>query len=273
MENRRCDSTGFNRQRWEETLRVTLRKQSSPEEFPVDRHTRKELKGDRFAEEVFDVFDWASEHKVEVFRYGALILILTAVVAGGFYYSRSRADAREEALAQALRIDDATVGDAPGGALHFATQAEKDKERLKAFTDLATKYSGTQEGAFGAFALAGDAVDKGNLAEAEKRFREVADGGPKVYAPIAKLSLAQVLGAEGKTADAQKILQDLAKNPSLMVSKEAATIALAQVIAKSNPTEALKLLGPLRTLPRIPVSRVAVQSYGEIDQASKNSPK
>jgi predicted negative regulator of RcsB-dependent stress response len=172
-------------------------------------------------------------------------------------------------LAQALRIDDGTVGDNTLPAnLHYATQEEKDKARVKAYAELASKYPGTQEGAFGTFALAGDAVDKGNLAQAEKLFREVADSGPKGYSGVARLSLGRVLAAEGKTADAQKVLQELVKDPSFMVSKEQATIALAQVEGKTNPAEALKLLEPLRVSTRLPVSRVAVNAYGEIDQAN-----
>jgi len=235
----------------------------------VDRVTRKNLKGDKFAEEVFDIFDWASTHKAEVFRYGAIVLAVVAIGAGVFYYNRHQAAAREEALAQALRIEDGTVGDNTLPAnLHYATQEEKDKARVKAYAELASKYAGTQEGAFGTFALAGDAVDKGNLAQAEKLFREVADSGPKGYSGVARLSLGRVLAAEGKTADAQKVLQELVKDPSFMVSKEQATIALAQVEGKTNPAEALKLLEPLRVSTRLPVSRVATSSYGEIDQAN-----
>jgi predicted negative regulator of RcsB-dependent stress response len=235
----------------------------------VDRVTRKNLKGDKFAEEVFDIFDWASTHKAEVFRYGAIVLAVVAIGAGVFYYNRYQAAAREEALAQALRIEDGTVGDNTLPAnLHYATQEEKDKARVKAYAELASKYPGTQEGAFGTFALAGDAVDKGNLAQAEKLFREVADSGPKGYSGVARLSLGRVLAAEGKTADAQKVLQELVKDPSFMVSKEQATIALAQVEGKTNPAEALKLLEPLRVSTRLPVSRVAVNAYGEIDQAN-----
>lgn len=235
----------------------------------MDRHTRKELKGDKFAEEVFDIFDWASTHKAKVFRYGAVVVAVIAIAAGVYYYNRYQATAREEALAQALRVDDGTVGDALLPAnLHYATQDEKDKARVKAYAELAAKYPGTQEGAFGTFGLAGDAVDKGDLAKAEKLFREVADSGPKGYSGVARLSLGRVLAAEGKTADAQKILQDLVKDPSFMVSKDQATIALAQVEAKINPADALKLLEPLRVSPRLAVSRVAVNTYGEIDQAS-----
>ena len=235
----------------------------------MDRITRKELKGDKFAEEVFDIFDWASVHKAEVARYGAIGLALIAIVVGFVYYNRYQAGAREDALAQALRIEDGTVADATLPAnLHYATQEEKDKARVKAYSELAAKYPGTQEGAFGAFALAGDAVDKGDLAQAEKLFRQVADSGPKGYSGVARLSLGRVLAAEGKTADAQKILQELVKDPSFMVSKEQATIALAQVMGKTNPAEALKLLDPLRVSQRLPVGRVAVNAYGEIEQSN-----
>ena len=234
----------------------------------MDRVTRKELKGDKFAEEVFDIFDWASEHKTEVFRYGGIVLAVVLIAIGVIYYRRVQAGNREEALSQALRIEDGAVGgDSQNPAmLHYATQDEKDKARVKAYSELASKYSGTIEGAFGSFALASDALDKGNLAEAEKRYREVADSGPKAFADIARLSLAKVLDAEGKSSDAEKILQTVANDPGLTVSKDEANLALADVMSKTNSAGALKLLDPLRTSPRLPVSRVAVSEYGEISQ-------
>lgn len=235
----------------------------------MDSVTRKELKGDKFAEEVFDIFDWASEHKAEVIRYGAIAVAVVVLIVGVVIYRRSQADARQEALAQALQIDDASVGPgAPPTTMHYDTPADKEKARSKALTDLATKYSGTQEGAFASFMLASDAVDKGNLADAEKRFREVADSAPSAYSNLARQSLARVLMAEGKTADAQKILQDLASSPSLTVSKESAQLDLAQAMAKTDPAGALKMLDPLRTSSRQPISRVAVTEYGNIDQAN-----
>jgi len=240
----------------------------------LDRITRKELKGDKFAEEVFDIFEWTSEHRTEVFRYGGILLAAIVIAAGVMFYLRSQADNREEALSQALRVEDSTVGDNPNPAgLHYRSQDEKDKAQTKTFAELASKYSGSLEGAYGSFALASDALGKGNLAEAEKRYREVAESGSKDYASIAKLALARVLAAEGKTADAQKILRDLINNPSLMVSKEQATLALAEVESKTTPADAIKLLDPLRTSPRMPVSRVAVADYGEISQASNVNKK
>lgn len=233
----------------------------------MDSATRKDLKGDKFAEEVFDIFEWVSKHKTEVMRYGGVAVAVAVIALGVVLYNRSQADSREEALAQAIQIEDGTVGpNAQPSAMHYDTPAEKDTARVKAYTDLATKYSGTQEGAFGSFALASDAVEKGNLAEAEKRYRAVADAGPKAYAALARISLARVLVAEGKATDAQKILQDSVNNPALTVSKEAAQLDLAQVMSKTDPAAALKILDPLRTSSHQPVSRVAVSEYGNIDQ-------
>jgi predicted negative regulator of RcsB-dependent stress response len=235
----------------------------------LDSATRKDLKGDKFAEEVFDIFEWISQHKTEMIRYGGIAAAVAVVAIGVVLYTRAQADTRQEALAAALAIEDASVGpNAPPAVMHYDTPADKDKARTNAYTNLATKYSGTLEGAFGSFALASDAIDKGNMAEAEKRYREVVNSGPKAYASLASISLARVLIAEGKTADAQKVLQDLAKNPTLTVSKESATLDLAQAMAQTSPAEALKLLDPLRTSPRQPVSRVAVTEYGNIDQAN-----
>jgi len=237
----------------------------------LDRQTRKDLKSDKFAEEVFDVFEWASVHKTEVLRYGGVLLALVVIGLGVMYYNRYQAGARQDALARALRIDDASAGAAPdqGGRLHYDTEAEKDKAREQAFADVAARFGGTQEGAIAEIYLAGWAIDKGDLAGAEKRFKRVVDDAPKAYAALAKLALAQVYASENKTADAEKALRELIANPTTTVSKEQATIVLGQVLANSKPDEAHKLLDPLRTSTRVPVSRAAITAAAAISKTGK----
>ena len=116
-------------------------------------------------------------------------------------------------------------------ALHFDTEEEKDKAREQAFADVAARFGGTQEGAIAEIYLAGWAVDKGDLAGAEKRFKRVVDDAPAAYAALARLALAQVYASESKTADAEKVLRELIANPAPTVSKEQATIVLGQVLA------------------------------------------
>ena len=236
----------------------------------MDRQTRKDLKTDKFAEEVFDVFSWSSAHKTEVVRYAVIVVAVVAIGLGIMFYNRSQAAQREEALTKALRIDDAVAGTtAAPPALHFDTEAEKDKARAEAFSQVATKYSGTQEAAIAEIYMAGYDVDAGNLDSAEKRFKRVMEDAPKAYASLARLALAQVYSTQGKTADAEKLLRDLIANPTATVSKEQATIVLGQVLSTSNPTEAHKLLDPLRTSTRSAVSRTAITAAANIANPAK----
>ena len=239
----------------------------------MDRQTRKDLKTDKFAEDVFDVFEWASIHKAEVVRYGALLLAVVVIVVGVVYYNRSQAVTREEALAKALRVDDATTAEVVQPAnMHFDTEAEKDKAKMQAFTDISAKYNGSQEAAVADMYLGSYAVDAGNLAEAEKRYRKVVDDGPKAYAGLARLSLAQVYASEGKAADAEKVLRDAIANPSLTVSKEHATIVLGELLAQNNPAEAHKLIDPLRTSLRGAISRTAITDSANLPPVNAPAP-
>jgi predicted negative regulator of RcsB-dependent stress response len=217
---------------------------------------------------VFDLAHWASEHKGKVIQGAIAIVVLVAAIAGYRWYSSSQAEARQAELAQVLKIEDATVGSEAQqiGLPHFPTQQQKDEARVKALTDLHQKYGFTQEGSIAAMYLAVDASDKGNLADAEKRFKEIVDNAPDAYASLARLSLATVYEAEGKSAEAQKILEDAVKNPTETVSKESAQLALAKVLGKTKPEEAKKLYESLRGSSRSAVSRAAVTGLGQLTQ-------
>jgi predicted negative regulator of RcsB-dependent stress response len=235
----------------------------------VDRQTRKDLKTDKFAEDVFDVFGWASAHKTEVVRYGAALIALVLILVGVMYYNRSQAATREEALSKALRVEDATTGTAiEPTSLHFDTEGEKLKAKVQAFTELSAKYSGTQEGAIADMFLASYAVDAGNQDEAERRYKRVVDDGPKPYASLARIALSQIYISEGKLAYAEKVLRDAIANPSATVSKEQAQLALGEMLSSSNPAEAHKLLDPLRTSARGTISRTAIVDSAKIAQAA-----
>lgn len=232
----------------------------------MDRLTRKDLKTDKFAVEAEHAFEFLTDHPEQLKKYGSIAVAAIIVIAGIYFYRTHQATAREDALAQAMKLDDAIVSNNPVPPnITFKTQAEKDQARNKAFADLASKYSGSREGAIGGIYTASTAADKGDLATAEKEYKNVVDSAPSDFASLATLSLAQVYHSEGKDADAEKVLNDLIKNPTTLVSKEQATIALADVKMKSNPAEARKLLEPLR-IGRSAVSRAAVTMLGNLPQ-------
>ena len=239
----------------------------------MNRITRKELKSDKFAQEVSNTWEFLTAHPAEVKRYGAIAAAVLVLAGGIFFYTRYQQNARRAALEHALAMDDATVGPqqpgAPIGQMNFPTQDAKDKALKDTFTSLGSKYRGTQEGAIGELYLGAATADKGELRDAEKVYKEAADSAPDAYASVAKISLAQIYASEGNTAEAEKILRGLIAKPTVFVSKEEATIVLAQLLLHSNPQEARKLLEPLRNS-RTAVSSKAIATLGLIPQTQNN---
>jgi predicted negative regulator of RcsB-dependent stress response len=225
--------------------------------------TRKDLKTDKFAEEVTHGFEFITAHTAEVKKYGAIVVVVAILAGGILYYRNHQAGIRAEALSQALRIANARVGPPAPPALTFPTQDAKDQARNKALADVKTQYHGTNEGAIAGLYYGVSLADKGDVTGAEKEFRDVADSAPKDLAAVGSLSLAQTLASEGKDADAEKILRDLANKPTALVSKEQAQIELAQIIAKRDKAEAMKILNGLSNS-RPSVSQTVVTVMGNI---------
>ena len=230
----------------------------------MDRLTRKELKTDKFALEVGQIFEYLREHQRESTRYGVVAAIVLLLAIGFVSYRRYQHNVREQALNAALRTQDAQVGQ-PGNEFipGFPTQAEKDQAVLKAFTDLAGKYPGSGQGIIARYYLGTQAANQGKTAEAEKGFQEVIQSGNAAYGSLAKLCLAELYAGQGKLPEAEKLVRSLIDKPTVLVSKEHATIVLARLLAPSRPAEARKLLEPLRTA-RSVISRAALIALSEM---------
>jgi lipopolysaccharide biosynthesis regulator YciM len=230
----------------------------------VDRVHRHELKHDRFIEQVGHTVEYAAEHKQQVIRYTAIGLVVLFLILGGYWYTRYQAGQRQDALREAIRIQEGQVSaETSPFFVTFPTEAEKQKAVDKAWSDLANRYSGSTEAVIAHYYMGVNAADRGNTQEAEKHFRQAADSGKDAYASQAKLALAQIYAATGRQAEAEKTLRGLIDDPTILVSKEQATIELARLIAPTRPADARKLLEPLRT-ERGPVSRAAISLLNEI---------
>lgn len=227
------------------------------------RITRKELKSDRFAQEVGHTVDYVSTHRRQVTRYGTIGAVVLVLVLGALSYFRHQSTARQQALMDALRIQQAGVNQAQAGnefMLSYPTQQAKDAAMQKAFSDLYARYPDSEQGMIAKYYLSIMAADAGRMQQAEAGFKVVADGSHKAYASLAKLALAQIYSGENKTSEAEKLLRDLIAYPTVFVSSEQATIELAGVLQKTQPAEAAKLLDPLRRSKRAAVSRAAISA-------------
>ncbi|HUS05884.1 MAG TPA: tetratricopeptide repeat protein [Bryobacteraceae bacterium] len=230
----------------------------------MDSVHRKELKHDKFVEEVGHSLEFAAEHKSEVIKYaiGALVLIVAGIAI--YLYLDSQTAARQEDLRAAMRIQEAQIGPASSeSVLSYPTEAEKQKAVEKGFTDLHQKYPGKHEGMVAEYFLGTTYADNGKGAEAEKALKDVAENAKAEIASQAKLSLAQLYASQGRNADAEKLLKNLMEHPTALVSKVQATVSLARMIAPSKPDEARKLLEPLRS-EQGAAGRVALTALAEL---------
>ncbi len=228
------------------------------------RITRKDLKTDKFALEVEHTVDFFEEHRSEIVRYGAIAVAVVLVVLAVYFYMRHQGNVRDRALADALAVLDVPLSPQTNSAgRSFPNADAREQEASRAFADVAAKYSGSDQGMVAEYTLASLAADQGRLAEAEKRYLLVAGSGNKPYASLAKLALGDLYTSQRRSAEAEKVLREVVANPTIFVSKEEATIALARAIGSTKPDEARKLLEPLRTS-RSAVAQAAIQAIGEI---------
>lgn len=216
----------------------------------MNRLTRKELKKDKFAQEVGHTVEFLGEHRPQLIRYGGAALAVIILVAGLRYYNKRQHEVRQRELYSATQLMNAPISVAPvPGIQTFVNEAEKSQAVVKAFTSLASKYSGSDEGNIAQYYLGTIALAEGRVDDAAKLLGQAAGSGNKDYASVAKLALAELYGVQGKTSEAEKLLRPLIAGPTVLVSKEQATISLARLLASSNPNEARKLLEPLKAAP------------------------
>ena len=235
----------------------------------MDRLTRKELKTDRFALEVGHTVEFLEEHRRQAILIGAVALAVILAVVGGRYYLRYQKAERQQALRQAERVYQAQIGPQSSPYLvFFPTDEAKKKAVQKAFQEIIDKYSGSEEAAIARYYQGAMANEDGDTDEAMKRFREVMESGKQPYASQAAFSLAQLYAGQGNVEEAEKILRGIIAHPTVLVSKEQATIALGQILKESKPEETRKLLEPLRT-ERSAVSRAAISALANVPSSGE----
>lgn len=228
------------------------------------RITRKELKTDKFALEVGHTFDFFEEHRAKVVRYGAIVAAVVVLVLGYTVYARHQRGQRSSALAKAILVQEASVGGmAMPGNLSFPTQEAKDQAALKAFSEVESQYSGSDEAQIAEYYIGAIKADQGKLSDAEKSFLNVAQKGGDRYGSLAKLSLAQIYFSDGRVDLAEKTLRELVDHPTVFVSRDQASITLARYLIYKKPAEARKLLEPIRSRPGA-AGQAAITLLGEL---------
>ena len=207
--------------------------------------SRKDLKHDKFVEEVGHQVEYVSKHRTLV--VGGAVLLVAAIVGISSwmgYRASVEAEARQ-ALQEAVRLFHGSVTtDQRVGFQTFATTGERVRRTTEALEGVRDDYPGTEQAAGALYYLALLDLEQDKLDEAQQKL-EQAIGGKAGYASLARLTLADVYGRKGDVENARKHYQYLIDNPSGVVTADRAKLAFGRFLGKHDPEAAKPVLESL----------------------------
>jgi predicted negative regulator of RcsB-dependent stress response len=228
---------------------------------------RKDLKHDRFVEEVGRDLQYFNEHRT-IILVGAAIAII-AIVGGGWFYTHQKNEKLDSmaALQEAAVMFSRPVSvDPQPGTQAFVTSGERQRVVTEALEKVKTGYPGTKAAAAADYYYALFDVEAEDYAAAKTKLQSAISGADAEYASLARLALADVLTAEGDTAGARAEYEKLVNNPTTVVPASRAKLALARTIAESDPAAARSLLQELVDATG-PASTIAAQELRKLPQS------
>ncbi|HEY8181647.1 MAG TPA: tetratricopeptide repeat protein [Thermoanaerobaculia bacterium] len=198
------------------------------------REHRRELKHDKFVDEMGSLSSRASENR----RF--LLLITVGVVAaallayGIYFYRNNREQQAQEALATAIDTIDSPLLNAPGSqqpqqpGAKYKTEAERNAAAEKQFKDLESKYSGTDAADVGNLYVARLDAGRGDVAGARKLLNAFIEEHPKhVLVGSARFSLYQIRIESGEAAQVASELQNEVNKSDPVLPTDSLLVLLA----------------------------------------------
>ncbi|MCY4598143.1 MAG: tetratricopeptide repeat protein [Bryobacterales bacterium] len=230
------------------------------------RLRRKDLKRDRFVEEVTHQVTFVAAHRKQFIAGGLAIVIVLVASVGYWSYARQRNQASRAALQEAVESYHGIVGEeSVPGAKKFSSEAERLDSVTAALDKVTLDYSGTAAAA-GALYYAG-LLDReeDNTAEARSHFEQATRGKGTEYPSLARLALAELLFAEGEVAGAREQLQSLVENPTRTISRDRASIELARTYLETDPQKAREMLDAIQAEngPASPLAAALLETLSE----------
>jgi tetratricopeptide (TPR) repeat protein len=231
----------------------------------VRSYTRHQLKQDSFRTSTTETISWAVEHRSKVTAVVVAIVVLFALVIGGWAFINYRDQQASSELAGAMQKYDAPIRPAGTPAtpdmLSYGSSQERAKAANADFTRIADKYTFTQSSRVARYFEGITLHDMGDNAGAEKNLKEVADSRYKEIASLAKLALASIYHDTNRDPQAIEIYKQLADHPTVSAGRSSAQFLLASLYEEDHqPDEARKLYQQIRKEnPSSPADQLASQ--------------
>ena len=215
----------------------------------MQSYTRRQLKEDRFQEAAKETVHWTVVHRKTIITVLVVAGIITAVTASLLAYNSKQEERASEALGRALRIYQAPLRqpNAPADPKQksFLSVEERAKEANKQFQQVADQYPHSGSGKNARYLAAVTVLEAGDIGNAEKRLKDIADSGDRERAALAKLALASLCRSNNRDAEAVKLYKDLIDHPTNSVPKVTAQFQLADAYQAKQPDEAKRIYDEL----------------------------
>lgn len=212
------------------------------------RLRRKDLKRDRFVEEVTHQVTFVAAHRKQFIAGGLGIIVVLVGSVGYWSYARQRSQASLAALQEAVELYHGIVSEeSVPGVKVFPTAEERLSSVTTALDRVTLDYSGTAAAAGASYYAGLLDRDEGSTAEARSHFEQATRGTGTEYASLARLALGELLFAEGDVSGAREHLQFLVENPTRTISRDRASIELARTYLESDPEKAREMLDAIQT--------------------------
>jgi TolA-binding protein len=188
----------------------------------MDRQHRRDLRHDKFVDEVGVLTSKARQNQGVLIIVAAVTLLIAVAVYGIFFYRGNQERKAQAALSTAIETIESPLiveGSQPNPRARFKTEVERNAAAEKQFKDVASQFSGTDASAIANLYLARLSAARGDMATAKKLLQEFVNEDPAdLLVGSARYSLYQMRIDAGEGAQvATELTAELAKPEAEMV--------------------------------------------------------
>ncbi|HSP15672.1 MAG TPA: tetratricopeptide repeat protein [Thermoanaerobaculia bacterium] len=197
----------------------------------MDRQHRRELKHDRFVDEIGSLSTSAKENQRLLYVIGAAAIAVALIAYGVYFYRSNREQKAQNLLASAIDTMESPLLNLnqPNPLAHFKTDKERNAAAEKQFKDLKAKYNGTDAADVSDLYLARIDAGRGDIASARKLLQAFIQDNPKnVLVGAARYSLYQMRIESGEAQPVMNELNaELAKKDNMILPADSLLVLLA----------------------------------------------
>jgi tetratricopeptide (TPR) repeat protein len=210
----------------------------------MDRQHRRELKRDKFVDEVGSLTARAKENQRLLITITAVVVVLAVIGYGIYFYGSTREQKAQEALGNAITAIDSPLIQ-PGNPIpdaKYKTEQERTTAAEAMFKAVQKDYSGTKAADVANIYLARIAASKGDVPTARKLLSDFISDHPKhLLVGAARYSLYQLRIANGEAPQVTiELNAELAKTTDQALPPDTLLSLLAQAYDAQGNSEKSK---------------------------------